>query len=273
MPKRLTSLLLVEERLFEADYFADRMPQSDPTVFQYQLNAWLSACRAVTNLVEIELKPRAPGFRTWWKEKFATFLEDESATFFVNLRNYSFHEGKVSIVGGAVRSESGLGWAYRFAATADPVPKALWERDVVDCCREHIARLAQLVLDCVERFPFHACPRVGLSSLAGLKALGLELDELDALVGLPRGWTNVGSDLPDDQRLALLADRVDALDIPKIQELAQYAPDISRRGDLLLNRIAARIDARARGNTDEVGDPVLTSIFERISEIERNRKS
>jgi len=112
-----------------------------------------------------------------------------------------------------------------------------------------------------------------LSSLDGLKALGLDLDELDVLVGLPRGWTNVGSDLPDDHRLALLANRVDALDTAKIQELARYSPDFSRGGDLLLNRIAARIDARARGNTKEVGDPVLTSIFERISEIERNQKS
>ena len=38
MAKRLTSLLLVEERLLEAVYFAERMPQSDPTEFQYQLN-------------------------------------------------------------------------------------------------------------------------------------------------------------------------------------------------------------------------------------------
>jgi hypothetical protein len=45
---RLTSLLLVEGRLLEAEYFLKRMARERGEAFGYNLNAFLSAARSVT---------------------------------------------------------------------------------------------------------------------------------------------------------------------------------------------------------------------------------
>jgi hypothetical protein len=266
MRKKLTSLLLVEERLFEAEHFAGRMASADARTFQYELNACLSACRAVTNLVAAELKGRAPGFRAWWKAALEEFEGEEAAGFFVNLRNYSLHQGRIGVVGGAVGTADGFCWTYRFAATQEPVPESLWGRDVTECCLEHVGKLAGLVLRCAETYPNYSCPRNALSSLSELSSMGLELDDLDELIGLPRGWTDVPNTEAED-RLAYLAGRFDGVDFDEIRRIANYRPPENPSRDLLVDRMASRIDARARGG-GEPGDPVLTSIFERIAEVE-----
>ena len=50
---RLTSLLLVEERLLEANYFASRLGRRmlNTEHFKYELNAFLSASRSVAYLL------------------------------------------------------------------------------------------------------------------------------------------------------------------------------------------------------------------------------
>jgi hypothetical protein len=60
--------------------------------------------------------------------------------------------------------------------------------DVVDCGREHLAKLAQIVLRFSDHFPFHSYPRRALTP-EGVKALGIDLDDIDVEHGLPRGWT------------------------------------------------------------------------------------
>ena len=53
-PLRLTSLLLVEERLLEASYFVSRLGSRklDTEHFKYELNAFLTASRSVPNFVD-----------------------------------------------------------------------------------------------------------------------------------------------------------------------------------------------------------------------------
>ena len=63
--KRLNSLLLVEERLLEAEYFADRFRWLRADEFGYEFNAFLSAARSVTFLLQKEMKEVA-GFDVWW---------------------------------------------------------------------------------------------------------------------------------------------------------------------------------------------------------------
>jgi hypothetical protein len=55
MPRvRLSSLLLVEERLLEAEYFSRRLRRLSGEPFGYELNAFLSAARSVTFLMQKE---------------------------------------------------------------------------------------------------------------------------------------------------------------------------------------------------------------------------
>jgi hypothetical protein len=137
---RLTSLLGVEERLTEAEYFARRLfDLPDTTAVGYELNAFVSAARSVTFLLQKEFK-RVEGFDALWTDERGKLRIDEAARFFVDLRNYSQKEGRVSIVG--IRLESRK-WRFMFAGTVEPVPALLLGRDVADCCLDHLAKLAR----------------------------------------------------------------------------------------------------------------------------------
>jgi len=159
-PIRLTSLLLVEERLLEAKYFARRLAkQNGRDRFGYELNAFLAAARSVTFLLQKEMT-RVPGFADWWDGQRQLLSNDPSATFFLKLRNFSQKEGRVSLVGGSL----GQGrWTYRFAGNSDRVPESLLNRDVADCCHEHVGKLARVILACSEAFPYQSCPRMALT--------------------------------------------------------------------------------------------------------------
>lgn len=99
---RLTSLLLVEERLLEAKYFARRLTkQCEMDRFGYELNAFLAAARSVTFLLQKEMA-RVPGFAEWWDGQRQLLSSDPAAVFFLKLRNFSQKEGRISLVGGRV---------------------------------------------------------------------------------------------------------------------------------------------------------------------------
>lgn len=211
---RLTSLLLVEERLLEAKYFALQLAkQGGINRFGYQLNAFLSAARSVTFLIQKEMA-RVPGFREWWECQRRALACDSAACFFLNLRNFSQKEGRVSLVGCSVGPRR---WSYRFAGNTAPVPSTLLDRDVAECCHEHVAKLARIVLACADVFPYYSCPRRAIT-VAGLAALSLLLEDVEDVVGLPRGWTDVGL----DGRLDVLRAHVDGVDFGALERIARW---------------------------------------------------
>jgi hypothetical protein len=206
---KLTSLLLVEERLLEAEYFCARMRSSgDSERFGYDLNAFLSAARSTTFLMQKELS-HVPGFRDWWEARRGVLGRDEAAAFFLRLRNFSQKEGRVSVAG---LRQGPRRWTFRFAGGTEPVPDVLRNRDVVDCCREHLAKLATVVLNCVEAFPYWTCPRQALTP-EGLKALGLTAVDIAGAVGLPEAWVGAGHTISEAEQLRILASSVDGLDL------------------------------------------------------------
>jgi hypothetical protein len=228
---RLTSLLLVEGRLLEAEYFLKRMARERGEAFGYNLNAFLSAARSVTFLLQKEYS-KVDGFAEWWALEQATLADDPAARFFLELRNYSQKEGRVSLVGTSPRQRRGKRrpWSYRFAGTSKAAPAVLLNRDVVDCGREHLAKLAQIALRFNDRFPFHSCPSRALTP-EGVKALEIDLDDLDAALGYPRGWTNVCAGEDKSERIRCVATLVDPVDFETIRRLARLKPRLKTSFD------------------------------------------
>ncbi|MDX6610691.1 MAG: hypothetical protein QOF85_2619 [Solirubrobacterales bacterium] len=217
---RLTSLLLVEERLLEAEYFLKRMARERGEAFGYNLNAFLSAARSVTFLLQKEYS-KIDGFAEWWALEQARLAADSAARFFVELRNYSQKEGRVSVVGTAMaRVARRSSWSHRFAGTAKAVPSVLLNRDVVDCGREHLGKLAQIVLRFGDRFPFYSCPKRALTP-DGVRALGIDLDDIEAARGFPRGWTRLAAVEDFAERIKVVATLVDPVDFGAIERIAR----------------------------------------------------
>jgi hypothetical protein len=88
----------VEEKLPEAEYFARRLPRSRGHAHSFGLNAFLSAARSVTFLIQKE-RSKAPTFADWWDARRAGMRNDQAMRFFLDLRNYSQKEGRVAILG------------------------------------------------------------------------------------------------------------------------------------------------------------------------------
>ena len=219
---RLHSLLLVEEKLLEAQYFARRLEFLTTDHFQYEFNAFLSSARSVTSFIQKEMA-HVDGFGDWWPSQQTKMREDPSMRFFWDLRNFSQKEGRILMVGAprpiASKREA---WTYRFVGNDSPVPSALLHRDVVDCRIEHLSKLARVTLACADAFPFHSCPRRAVTP-GGLVALGLELRDIERLVGLPLGFT-AKSTLPRAQVFRVLQKHFDAVDFEAIMEIATYPP-------------------------------------------------
>lgn len=220
---RLTSLLLVEEKLVEAKYFIGRMIRCrHHEYFAFDLNAFLSASRSVAFLIRKEFG-RVPGFRDWWSDYDLRMNEEPATAFFRDLRNFSQKEGRVRLVGHGrwiVKAKRSR-FEYEFVSGTVQVPESLKGRDVVEACRTHLGRMASLALDAALAFPFHACPLNALT-VEGVAALSLDLDEVDELLGLPRGWTNLDREWPMEDRLQLLRRQVDGVDFGAIRTLARF---------------------------------------------------
>ena len=237
---RLNSLLLVEERLFEAEYFAGRLRWLCDDDFRYEFNAFLSAARNVTFLLQKEMK-EVIGFDQWWEDRRKEMKEDSAMKFFLDLRNFSQKEGRISMVGTMSRDGSGRSfWSYRFGGNKSPVPKQLLQRDVVECCREHLSKLATIVLACVDVFPFHSCPRRAVTP-EGLKTLGLQLSDIEEMLGLSSGCTDV-TGIPQEEFFRILQGHFDGVDFEGIRRVAEYTPEqdatISTPSDQLNDKLA-----------------------------------
>ena len=260
MTKILTSLLLVEERLAEASYFISRMRRSKfGNGYGYDLNAFLSASRSVTFLLQKEMR-RVPGFDVWWEKRREHLGVDPAARFFLKLRNFSQKEGRISLVG----SKIGSRWVYCFAGNKEPVPEELMYRDVCDCCEEYCAKIAQVVLDCVNAFPFHTCPRSALTP-EGLAALKLDIGDVLQWLGYPRRWIEAA---PGDlaQCLRILREQVDALDLAAIRKLAtpRRRPHEKRAGEFSQELLEAMVRSFQDRSTVvvEPEDAFLSAILE-----------
>ena len=230
---RLTSLLLVEERLQEAEYFARRLSNpTDSDTVGYELNAFLSAARSVTFILQKELSS-VPGFEDWLNAERAELGKDPAACFFRNLRNYSQKEGRISLVGSC--KDDGT-WFHMFAGTADAVPGSLLHRPIDDCCLEHLAKLAQLVLRCADRFPYHCSPEHALTP-EGVSALGLDLDRLELAVGIPAHVSAARPVNTVEVRTRLLQRYVNGVDFDEIRRIASHEalPALKRDGDFGLS--------------------------------------
>ena len=237
---RLNSLLLVEERLLEAEYFADHLRWLCADEFRYEFNAFLSAARSVTFLLQKEMK-EVIGFDVWWDARRTEMREDSAMKFFLELRNFSQKQGPISMLGTMSRDDSGRSfWSYKFAGNKSPVPAHLLQRDVVECCREHLSKFATIVLACADAFPFHSCPRRAVT-LEGLKTLKLQLSDIEEILGLPSGYTDVAG-IPQEELFRILQDHFDGVDFEGIQRIAKYTQEqdvtISTPSDCLNNKLA-----------------------------------
>lgn len=182
--------------------------------FQYELNAFLSAARNVTFVLQASMS-KVKEFDIWYADRQFAMKNDPAMKFFLELRNVSQKQGPVAYVAG--RSRSGV-WTFRFVEDRVPLPHSVLSKDVRRACAEHLRKLGCLLLDCSSAFPFQACPATALSK-EGMDELGFTWEDVEALLGLPQGYVQVG-DFPAETRFEILRREVEPLDLASIKRIA-----------------------------------------------------
>lgn len=215
MAHQFTTLRHPVEKLLEAEHFLARLTHSEGLAFQFELNAFLSASRSVTFVLQKAMSD-VPAFGAWYDRQQAAMKSDDAMRFFLELRNISQKQGPVSYVGG---SGPGRRWTYRFVGQPSAVPKELVGRDVGASCAAHLTKLAILLLECVRTFPFHSCPARAFTE-EGMATLGYDWRDVEAAVGLPPGYTDVGA-FPAAEKLRVLSREIEPLDMASIERIAR----------------------------------------------------
>ncbi|WP_158515903.1 hypothetical protein [Pararhodobacter sp. CCB-MM2] len=213
MPHIFTSLRHATEKLLEAEYFLCRSMEADGIYFQYELNAFLSASRNVTFIMQSSMS-RVAGFGDWYAEKQAIMRNDPAMRFFLELRNVSQKQGPVSYVSGAI---IGGGYTYRFVEDRTKLPRDVIGKDIRVACAEHLVKLGSLLSDFYTDMPFDACPWRAFSE-AGMKALHFEWSDVEVAVGYPSGWANV--DIPAEEKFKHLRRDIEPLNVSAIERIA-----------------------------------------------------
>ena len=191
--------MLVEERLLEAEHFALELMRKRSLDFQFYLNAFLSAARSTTFLIQKEMSG-VSGFDSFWIDLHRDMNNDEAMRFFLKLRNFSQKEGRVSIVGwsGFLRPRGHAyfyehfgfdepRFLYYFADGSVKVPESVKNDDVVRGALRHTGKLALVTPQVMSRFPFDTCPFRACCD-DGLRYLGLSVEDYVTAAGFPAQW-------------------------------------------------------------------------------------
>ena len=92
---------------------------------------------------------------------------------------------------------------------------------MADCCREHLSKLAAIVLNYAEAYPYHSCYRRAIS-VDGLETLGHTVPEIVELAGYPKEWADAAAGIPHEEIVRILRDQFDGVEFDSISSIASY---------------------------------------------------
>lgn len=191
----------VGAKALEADFFLRKMHAANADLFEFRcyFSAFVSAVRGIFAVMDASLsdQPSYPVWRATWRSRFDA---NRVARFFATVRPEWQRIGHTPVHLDRSRwIRFGL-WEtkHHFSAEGDEdVP----DLDVLETCNEYLTLVAEMVIDCYERFGIRA--PAALWSVPALARLGVTVDDIEDSLGFPRGWT-AKEGRGDQERLGLL---------------------------------------------------------------------
>jgi hypothetical protein len=176
-----------QDKFGEAAYFLDQMRrlQDAGEPFKYSLNAFISAARSITYIMQTEYAER-PGFTEWWTKKQTELRADPDMDMFNEKRVITIHKSSLRVraehkveMTAIVRPRASLEitviradgrservtprepfrrrW-FRHLPRWRPYKVATWffddvpDRDLMSLCERHLAKLRAVVEECSSLF-------------------------------------------------------------------------------------------------------------------------
>lgn len=185
---------LVDEKVFEADFFLEKLRNAGLNFFEARcyFNAFISATRTITYALQAVMKD-IDGFQEWYKAKQNELKQDELARFFHNARNESQHIGLNFVNSGETFMRDGqLITRYYFTYLLDNNAQTVPSSDVVTTCEKYLIQLVDLIFECYSTFGNIIDPDQ-YYTVENIDELGLTIEEIEEELGFPKGWTNIGN--------------------------------------------------------------------------------
>lgn len=222
-----TPFSLVLDKLAEAEFFLEKMNASGKEANMFEVrcyfSAFVSAARSITFSIQAVLND-VGGFQEWYQSKQDGLRKNPLARFFVERRNEVQKVGDTRINSGEFyRDEHGqLIVRYYFSKSGPTDRFEPIEFDIVTASQEYLRLLGGLVSECYTQFASEFEPDL-FFTLENLQAKQLSVEDVEEMLGFPRGWTE---GLPAEDRLQMLKESTS----PKLAEwiAKEYVPNLNK---------------------------------------------
>lgn len=198
------SISIVEYKVRQAHFFLEKIVQSELDFFAVQcfVDAFASAIRSITFSMQAVISD-VPGFAKWYEDQLTGLKEDSISRFFNQYRTVSTHIGDTVVRGGTMgRDDFGRRVIKYFFMPVPDLPDVPTQ-DVLSICIHHFKTLLELVFNSFIVFRYQLDDR-WYCTKENFDRLGKTIEDAEQELGFPRGWTNIGKDLSESERWAVL---------------------------------------------------------------------
>lgn len=194
------SISILEYKVQQTHFFLEKLTKSGFDMFAAQcyLDAFVSSARSITFSMQ-SIKSEVPGFANWYEDKQARLREDSISQFFNRYRAVSAHIGD-SVLRSEEASKDASGCRvikYHFLPIQDlaDVP----EQDVLSVCAQYFKKLLGIVFDMFIAFSCQLDDRWYYTK-ENFGNIGRTIEDAEEDLGFARGWTDVGTVIPESER-------------------------------------------------------------------------
>lgn len=211
---------IVENKLFETDFFLDKMKECSKSLgnfshAEYYFSAFLSSSRSITFSLQVAFS-KIEGFDKWYEEKQRVLKASELAKFFKDARDNSIHKGKSHLNIGRISGNGETDYFYADIGEYKFSPK----EDMVSASEKYIKLILKIISDFFNDFGDYVNPRI-YYSMEKLKERGQTVQDLEMEVWGYKKWTGFG--LTEEESLSYMLDKMLITNIGKL--LVKYKLD------------------------------------------------
>ncbi len=195
----------VDHKILEADFFLEKLKQVNWDFFaaRFYFSAFVSASRSITFALQASLKG-ADDFDVWYTEQQSNLRQNKLAKFFHDTRTDSQHIGLNPMNGGRML-DGKVSFLFHSSENGIKNYVAIPSTDVVTCCEQNLKLICKIIDDCYDKFGLLIDPDQ-IYTQQGMEELGISIEEIELELGLPTGYSNLGSPLENNtkERLTFL---------------------------------------------------------------------
>lgn len=194
----MKSFQIVENKIKESDFFLGYLEKTKGPDIVYFLSAYLSAARSITFALQVAMKG-IHDFDEWYNLQQQKLKEDPIASYLLEARNYTIHEGGYAIYSPLFFSSSQQ--VLFFDTIPGKKQLKIPKEEIVKVCRQYMITLLQITRECFQKFGYIIDPVLHFDYIIASKKKTLE--DIEYELGFPRGWTKIEG-ISEEQRRQML---------------------------------------------------------------------